>query len=305
MSECNILILEDMPSWSKILKNYIQIALDNLGEEGDIQVIDNLQEAWDIFERSEGWSLLCADIRLSEKGFNKEGALLVSRAAEREIPTVIVSGSPKVTQQDVRDFFKKDNIEDFFSKNSFDSKMFVGVVEKLLTNTKRPTSRCRVFICYAHADNEDNDPKKCWLNRFRKFLEPLVRQEDITVFSDKDVTIGEHWHEKIQHELNNSSSAVLLVSQNFLASDYIANSEMPVLLKNAADKDLRIFPIIISPCSYERITFRYTDPKDGPKEFKLSSLQSANPPSMTLMDMNNEADQDRVLLEVAEQLSES
>jgi hypothetical protein len=117
-----------------------------------------------------------------------------------------------------------------------------------------------IFISYAHADNESEDPKQRWLDRFLQFLGPLVRQQDLTVWSDKDIKIGDHWHDRIQTQLDKAKAVVLLVSPAFLASDYIANNELPVLLKNGADRGVKIMPVIISPCLFKRTRFRYPDP---------------------------------------------
>jgi len=160
-----------------------------------------------------------------------------------------------------------------------------------------------VFVCYARADNEANEAKNRWLDRFLQFLRPLVRQENLTVWSDKEIKIGDHWHERIQDQLENVKAVVLLVSPAFLASDYIANNELPALLKRAADQGVKIMPIIISPCLFKRTKFKYPDPKKGPQEFTLASIQSANPPSQTLVEMD-EGEQNRVLLAVAEQLAD-
>jgi TIR domain len=124
-----------------------------------------------------------------------------------------------------------------------------------------PATAPAVFISYAHADNQSPDPQKCWLDRFVEFLKPLVRQEDFTLCSDLDLKIGDGWHERIQEHLNAAKAAVLLVSPAFLASDYIANSELPVILKKAADKGVKILPIIISPSLYEETKFKYPDPR--------------------------------------------
>jgi hypothetical protein len=167
-------------------------------------------------------------------------------------------------------------------------------------NTLHDANRA-VFINYAHADNENPDPKGRWLDRLLQMLKPLVSQEALTYWSDQDIKIGDNWHARIQDQLAVAKAAVLLVSPAFLASEYIRNSELPVLLKNAADKGVRIFPIIVKPCLYERATFKYPDPKTGPHEVKLSTIQSANPPSKALTEMTD-AEQDRVLLKVAEQL---
>jgi len=166
-----------------------------------------------------------------------------------------------------------------------------------------PSKARSVFISYAHADNESDDPKKRWLDRFLKFLKPFVRQEDFAVCSDRELGIGDDWHMHIQAHLAGAKAAVLLVSPDFLASDYIADNELPPLLKDAADKGVKIFSIVISPCSFARTKFKYPDPRTGPKEFKLSSLQAANSPSKTLVEMD-EGEQNRVFTEVAEQLAD-
>jgi hypothetical protein len=160
-----------------------------------------------------------------------------------------------------------------------------------------------VFISYAHADNQNPDPKKRWLDRFVEFLQPLVSQEDFTLCSDQDIKIGQNWHEHIQAHLSGAKSVVLLVSPAFLASDYVRNSELPVILKNAAGKGAKILPIIISPCLYEESRFKFPDPKKGPEEFTLASIQAANAPAKTLVEMD-EGERNRVLLRVARRLSE-
>jgi hypothetical protein len=160
-----------------------------------------------------------------------------------------------------------------------------------------------VFISYAHADNKSLNSKERWQDRFVEFLKPLVRQEDFTLCSDQDIKIGQDWHQHIQAHLNGAKAVVLLISPAFLASEYIANSELPVILKNAADKGVRIFPILISPSVFKRVKYKYPDPRTGPQEFALASLQAANAPSKTLVEMT-EGEQNRVLLEVAEQLTE-
>jgi hypothetical protein len=106
-----------------------------------------------------------------------------------------------------------------------------------------------------------------------------------------------------QAHLNGAKAVVLLISPAFLASDYIRNSELPVILKNATNQGVRIFPILISPSLYKRAKYKYPDPKTGPQEFTLASLQAANAPSKTLIEMT-EGEQNRVLLEVAEQLAD-
>jgi hypothetical protein len=158
-----------------------------------------------------------------------------------------------------------------------------------------------VFVCYAHADNTSPDPRLRWLDRLLEFLRPLLRNENFVAWSDKNVNAGELWRDRIKTELNRAGAAVLLVSPAFLASDYIARSEVPVLLKHAAERGLKIMPLIISPCLYEEASFKYPDWRTGPHELTLGALQAMNPPSHTLLEMT-EGEQNRVLLMVARQL---
>ena len=158
-----------------------------------------------------------------------------------------------------------------------------------------------VFICYAHQDNISSEQNQRWLDRLLQFLKPMVRPGNLKVWSDQDIKIGDNWHELIQTQLDLAKAAILLVSPAFLASDYIADSELPVLLKGASDRGLVIVPIIISPCLYDRAKFKYPDPHKGPNSFTLKSIQSANPPSKTLVEMC-EAEQNRVFEKVAEAL---
>ncbi len=136
MSNYKILLVEDDSPWQKILKTHIETALRRLETHGYIRIAVNLEKALDIINEENDWSLLCTDIGLEGSHDNK-GAVLVGLAAERNIPTVIVSGTPAVTPQLVRDFFMEYNVEDFFSKQRFDTKAFTNIVKRILENPKR------------------------------------------------------------------------------------------------------------------------------------------------------------------------
>jgi hypothetical protein len=159
-----------------------------------------------------------------------------------------------------------------------------------------------VFISYAHKDNESPDPAKRWLDRLQEHLAPLVQQHDLTLCSDQEIVLGDDWHTHIEAHLNGARAAVLLVSPAFLASPYIRNSELPVLLHHAKDRGVKIVPVVLRPCLFEETRFNYPDPKTGPEEFTLASLQSAGSSAKTLSEMT-EGEQDRALLGVARTLA--
>ncbi|NEQ47801.1 MAG: TIR domain-containing protein [Leptolyngbya sp. SIOISBB] len=159
----------------------------------------------------------------------------------------------------------------------------------------------RIFICYARADNENPDPYKCWMNRLLEMLGPLELQGLAKAWSDEDVEPGEDWHRTIQDSLDQAVAAVLMISPAFLNSKYIRNSEIPVLLKNAEERGVKILPIIVRRCLYEEIKFKYPDPLEGPEELLLSSIQAANPANKPLLSMT-EDEQDETLLKIARKL---
>lgn len=164
-----------------------------------------------------------------------------------------------------------------------------------------PNAPKPVFISYAHADNEDPDPKMRWLNRLRTHLRPLEFEGQVTICSDQDIAIGDNWHEHIQTHLNGARVAVLLISSNFMASEYIRSSEVPVLLRRAKEQGTKILPVLVSPSRFSKAKFKYPDPETGPDEFTLASLQSAGTPDKTLIEMNG-GEQERTLLVVAERV---
>jgi DNA-binding NarL/FixJ family response regulator len=166
--------------------------------------------------------------------------------------------------------------------------------------TNNDSAHAKIFVSYAHRDNESPDPKECWLNRFLEHLEP-VNAKQFCVWSDRDIEVGDNWHAKVQQQANNCDAAVLLISSSFLASKYIRNSELPALLKGAQDGGRMVIPIIVRPCLFEETEFRFPDPRSGPEVLTLACFQSANAPERALVGLTL-FEQDKVLLSVAKRL---
>lgn len=166
---------------------------------------------------------------------------------------------------------------------------------------KNASNDFTVFVCYAHTDNENSDPGKRWLNRLLEQLQPLVLQDKVNAWSDTQIETGQLWDTSIKTQLRDAKAAVLLVSPAFLASKYIRNSELPVLLMKAMNEGGTVLPIILRHCLFAETKFKYPDPAQGPEELSLSLFQSANPPSKPLNKME-EHEQDEVLLSVAQRI---
>jgi hypothetical protein len=151
-----------------------------------------------------------------------------------------------------------------------------------LTVTGEP--RCGVFISYSHKDAE-------WLERIRVHLRPLEREGLVGLWDDTRIRPGTKWREEITRALETARSAVLLVSADFLASDFCTEIELVRLLQRAAERGVRILPVIVSPCQLS----------SSPG---LAALQAINMPSRTLIEMDR-GEQERVLVGLAAAVSET
>jgi hypothetical protein len=70
---------------------------------------------------------------------------------------------------------------------------------------------------------------------------PLSRHADIDLWSDELIKPGENWRAEINKEMAKAVVAVLLVSVNFLDSDFIAKEELLHILNAAKKRKIQIF----------------------------------------------------------------
>src|SRR4051794_10410464 len=137
-----------------------------------------------------------------------------------------------------------------------------------------PSTRTKVFISYSHADKE-------WLDRLKRHLKPLVREGNLDCWNDTHIRPGDDWQQEIRTALDTAQVAVLLISANFFASDFIDENELPPLLAAAEAKGVRILSVIISVSRF----VQYPD---------LARFQAVNPPVRPLNEMPP-AEQETVL----------
>ncbi|HEX5865959.1 MAG TPA: TIR domain-containing protein [Casimicrobiaceae bacterium] len=123
--------------------------------------------------------------------------------------------------------------------------------------------RNKVFISYAHEDDHV-------AGDLRKHLTTRLRSE-ASVWIDTELKAGDKWEATLNGALNSSNCALLLLSVDFLSSEYIMQHELPRILREG-ERGLRIMPVLVRDCAWAN-------------EPSIAKLQLALPPKEPLSAM--------------------
>jgi hypothetical protein len=103
-----------------------------------------------------------------------------------------------------------------------------------------------VFISYSHRDT-------AWKDRLVSHLRVLERQGTLGVWETSDLPAGSDWSKQIDEAVKKADVAVLLVSPDFLASDFIVERELPTLFRRMEKEGTTVLPIILRPTAWSAI----------------------------------------------------
>lgn len=104
-------------------------------------------------------------------------------------------------------------------------------------------NRPSIFISYSHRDEG-------WKERLVKHLGVLSREAMSEVWDGRLIAAGDDWEAEIARAIDAASLSVLLISPDFLTSDFINNYEVPRLLRRRAEHGVRIVPVVVRPCAW-------------------------------------------------------
>lgn len=105
--------------------------------------------------------------------------------------------------------------------------------------------RRQLFISYSHKD-------RGFLERLLIHLKPLDLLYGLETWDDSKIRPGDIWLEEIETALKSARVALLLVSPDFLVSEFIQRKELPTLFDSAQQNGLKILWIPLSPCSWRQ-----------------------------------------------------
>lgn len=94
-----------------------------------------------------------------------------------------------------------------------------------------------IFISYSYKDEE-------WKDRLVKHLK-VFHLEGILpdLWNDSRIGVGEEWFPRIKKAIESARAAILLISTDFLISNFITTEEIPRLLERREKEGLRVFPL--------------------------------------------------------------
>lgn len=136
-----------------------------------------------------------------------------------------------------------------------------------------------IFISYSHHDEP-------FYRRLMTHLSPVIKGGGtVDAWSDKRLSVGESWQTEIERSVRNCDCAILLVSPEFLESDFIVNQELAPLLTRAESDSVKLVFVPVSHSHFQ-------------DDDRLSSFQTIPSAEKPLRSMTR-VKQDRALLEVS------
>jgi len=105
-------------------------------------------------------------------------------------------------------------------------------------------NKSKIFISYSHKDED-------WKDRLVNQLKELEMQGVCRIWDDSQIPPGKDWKKEIEMAMDTADGAVLMISEDFLASDFIIKHELPLILSNKGD-NFKVFPVIVKSCHWQK-----------------------------------------------------
>lgn len=105
-----------------------------------------------------------------------------------------------------------------------------------------------VFFSYCHAD-------EALRNELQKHLSLMVRNGEITTWHDRMIRAGDEFDGEIDQHLEEAEVILLLISSDFIASDYCFDVELKRAMERHEEGSARVIPVILRECDWKSAPF--------------------------------------------------
>ncbi|MCC5670462.1 toll/interleukin-1 receptor domain-containing protein [Nostoc sp. CHAB 5784] len=131
-------------------------------------------------------------------------------------------------------------------------------------------SSFEVFFSYSHRDKELRD-------KLANHLSSLKREHVISTWHDRDINAGSEWAREIDGHLNSAQIILLLISADFIASEYCFDIEMKRAMERHEAGEACVIPIILRPADWAGTPFKKLKvlPEDGKPITTWDNLDAA------------------------------
>lgn len=96
-----------------------------------------------------------------------------------------------------------------------------------------------VFFSYSRKDKELRDELDTHL--------ALLKRRGITTWHDCQIVAGSEWEEEINRRIKTADIILLLISSDFIASNYCYEKELPDILKRHEAREVYVIPVLLRP----------------------------------------------------------
>lgn len=103
-----------------------------------------------------------------------------------------------------------------------------------------------IFVSYSHKDEREKE-------KLLTHLGVLQREGFVDLWSDDCIGAGADWVSEIDEAMAQARVAILIITANFLTSDFILGQEIPTLLKRRQSEGLTVFPVIAKACAWQEV----------------------------------------------------
>ena len=104
----------------------------------------------------------------------------------------------------------------------------------------------KVFISYSHKD-------EIWKDKLVSHLRVLEKEILLSIWDDSKIQIGTDWFFEIEKAIESTQVAILMISADFLTSDFILNEEITRIMEKRQAGGMKVLPLYVRPCAWQEV----------------------------------------------------